>query len=156
VSVRKPPPKSEPERAGVWSELSEEERRLFEKEFADVAPLCARGATGSCWMPATRSRRCRCRREAHIPRRRAGCRASGRDHHGRKPWRFSRDLAGARSRRHSRGSTCDLHGLGAEAARRSIQQFVRDSAIAGRRRCWSSAVAGCTRAAKAPCFAMLP
>ena len=39
MSARKPPPKPEPERAGVWLGLSEEERRLFEKELAGVTLL---------------------------------------------------------------------------------------------------------------------
>ncbi len=96
-------PSQNPKGEGCGSELSEEDRRLFEKEFADVAPLrkgsdrvlpegSEHGAEGG-----------RRRREARIARwRRADCRPSRWRHHGREPWRFPRNLARARAGRYSR------------------------------------------------------
>jgi len=133
VSVRKPPPQSKPERAGLWSELSDEERRLFEKEFADVAPL--RKGSDRVLLDAGNEKskvvdagtRRTFRDDGLVVERQDGT-ITGASHG------VSRETLRALARGDIRAdSTCDLHGLGAEAARRRIQQFVGDSAIAGSR-----------------------
>jgi DNA-nicking Smr family endonuclease len=134
VSTRKPPPKTEPAQSRVWLDVSEEDRLLFEKEFADVAPL-RRGSdrvlpgVGSV-APNTAG---------------AGVRRTASDEGALAVEREDGTITGASHgvsretlRELARGtlraeSTCDLHGLGAEAARRRIQQFIRDSAMTGRR-----------------------
>jgi DNA-nicking Smr family endonuclease len=132
VSTRKPPPKLEPERARVWLDLSEEDRRLFEKEFADVAPL--RKGSERVLLDHAESKAAG-----------AGARRGSREVDGLVVAREDGTITGASHgvsretlRELARGEistegTCDLHGLGAEAAGHRIQQFVRDSAAAGRR-----------------------
>jgi DNA-nicking Smr family endonuclease len=118
----------------VWSELGEEDRRLFEKEFADVAPL-RKGSDrvlleGSSTVPkvadAGAKRAARVADELIVNRQDGGITGAS---HG-----VSRETLHALARGDIRAEyTCDLHGLGAEAARHRIQQFVRDSAIGGSR-----------------------
>jgi DNA-nicking Smr family endonuclease len=132
VSVRKPPPQSKPERAGVWSELGEEDRLLFEREFADVAPL-RKGSErvlleGSPAVPkvADTGARHASRVGDELVVNRQGGGITGASHG------VSRETLRALARGDIRAEdTCDLHGLGAEAARHRIQHFVRDSAIVG-------------------------
>jgi DNA-nicking Smr family endonuclease len=134
VSTRKPPPKLEPERAGVWLALSEEERRLFEKEFADVEPL-RKGSDRVAPVldrqdgkgVGTQGARASRTGNALVVSREDGS-ITGASHGVSRE--TLRDLARGDIRAEG---ICDLHGLGAEAARRRIQQFVRDSAAAGRR-----------------------
>jgi DNA-nicking Smr family endonuclease len=118
----------------VRSELGEEERRLFEKEFADVVPL-RKGSDrvlleGSRTVPkvvdADARHAARVGHELTIDRQDGGITGAS---HG-----VSRETLRALARGDIRAEgTCDLHGLGAEAARHRIQQFVRDSAIGGSR-----------------------
>ena len=134
MPARKPPPKDEPTQSRVWLDLSEDERRLFEKEFADVAPL-RKGSERI--LPAV----------SGVPPKDVGngARLGGREadalvveqrngtftgvSHG-----VSHETLRALARGEIRADrTCDLHGLGAEVARRRIRQFVRDSALAGMR-----------------------
>jgi len=134
VSARKPPPKTEPAQERVWSDPSEEERRLFEKEFADVAPLRkgsdrvvpvleSKDGEGA----GTHGQRASRPDDALIVEREDGAITGASHGVSRETLRaLARGDMGAES-------TCDLHGLGAEAARRRTQQFVRDSAAAGRR-----------------------
>ena len=131
---RKSPPKTEPAQARVWLDLSAEERRLFEREFAGVEPL-RKGANrvlpesgGEARKAmATRSLRGSRKDEALVVERQGGI-ITGASHG------VSRETLRALARGEIRAeSTCDLHGLGAEAAGRRIQQFVRQSASAGRR-----------------------
>jgi DNA-nicking Smr family endonuclease len=132
VSARKLPPKIEPERAGVWSELSEEDRRLFAKEFADVVPLRKGGDRvlpgvdkAEVVDPAAKHAS---REDGALVVEREDGAITGASHG------VSRETLRSLARGDIRAeSTCDLHRLGAEAARRRIQQFVRDSAVAGRR-----------------------
>jgi DNA-nicking Smr family endonuclease len=118
----------------VWSELSEEERRLFEKEFADVAPL-RKGSERVVPVLDSKDGKAAGTR---------GPRASRTDdtlllnHEDGAITGASYGVSRETLRDLARGdiraeTTCDLHGLGAEAARHRIQQFVRDSAVAGRR-----------------------
>lgn len=134
MSSRKLPSKSEPASARVWLDLGEEERRLFEKEFADVAPL----RKGSDRVLPVVS-------DAQPKAGGAGAKRQSRDGAGLVVDRQDGMITGASHgvsretlRELARGTiraegTCDLHGLGAEAARHRIQQFVHDSAVAGRR-----------------------
>ena len=134
MSSRKPPSKSEPASARVWLDLGEEERRLFEKEFANVEPL-RRGSDrvlpeASELLPKDAGA------DAKRPSREgAGLVVERQDgtitgvSHG-----VSRETLRGLARGEIRAeSTCDLHGLGAEVARHRIQQWVRESAVAGRR-----------------------
>ena len=134
MSARKPPPKSEPAKERVWLDLSEEERRIFEQEFGDVAPL-RKGADrivpvlDSKDGPAGAVRDLRAARAegALVVERQDGT-ITGASHG------VSRETLRALARGEIRAeSTCDLHGFGAEAARHRIQQWVRESAVAGRR-----------------------
>jgi len=133
VPERKPPPKPEPAQSRVWLDLSEEERRLFAQEFADVAPL-RKGANRvlleSCEahkaVDASPARGVR-KDDALVVDRQDGSLTGA-----------SYGVSHETVRALARGdihveSTCDLHGLGAEAARHRIQQFIRESACAGRR-----------------------
>ena len=134
MSARKPPPKLEPEKAGVWLELSEEERRLFEKEFADVAPL-RKGSdrvvpvldSKDGKVAGARGPRASRTGDGLVVEREDGAITGASYGVSRETLR---DLARGDIRAEI---ACDLHGLGAEAARHRIQQFVRDSAVAGRR-----------------------
>lgn len=134
MSARKPPSKPEPQKPGVWLDLSDEERRLFEKEFADVAPLRRGGdrvlPVASLVEPELAdagSKRSACDKEALVVVREDGT-ITGASHG------VSRETLRALARGDLRAEgTCDLHGLGAEAARRRIQQFVREMAVSGRR-----------------------
>ena len=134
MSSRKPPSKLEPASARLWLDLNEEERRLFEKEFADVAPL-RRGSDRVLPVAsdvATKAADAGAKREARdsaglVVEREDGT-ITGASHGVSRE--TLRDLARGEIRAEG---TCDLHGLGAESARRRIQQFVRDSALAGRR-----------------------
>lgn len=134
MSTRKPSPKTEPAQGRVWLDLSEEERRLFEKEFADVAPL-RKGSDRV--LPVVSS--------AEPNAADAGAKRESRKDLGLVVERQDELITGASYgvshetlRALARGeirveSTCDLHGLGADVARHRVQQFVRESAIAGQR-----------------------
>jgi DNA-nicking Smr family endonuclease len=134
VSKRKPPPKTEPAQGRVWLDLSEEERRLFEREFGDVVPL-RKGADrvvlesgGSAPKVADPSTKHASRMDDGLIVERVDGAITGASHG------VSRETLRALARGDlGAESTCDLHGLGAEAARHRIQQFVRDSAGSGRR-----------------------
>ncbi|HEX7509037.1 MAG TPA: Smr/MutS family protein [Polyangia bacterium] len=131
---RKPPSKSEPASARVWLDLGAEERRLFEKEFANVAPL-RRGSDrvlpeASDLLPkdAGAGSKRHSREGAELVVDRQDGTITGASHG------VSRETLRALARGEIRAeSTCDLHGFGAEAARHRIQQWVRESAVAGRR-----------------------
>ena len=134
MPARKPPPKDEPMQSRVWLDLSEEERRLFEQEFADVAPLrkgsdrVVPGVAGTNSKTARDSEK-RVGREDHalVVEKRDGA-ITGVSHG------VSRETLKALARGEIRAEkTCDLHGLGVEAARHRIRQFIRDSALAGMR-----------------------
>ncbi len=134
MSARKPPPKSEPERAAVWAGLDEEERRLFEKELADVTPLrkgsdrVLPAAGGAGPNGAAKGERRAPRDDDRLLVDHQDGRITGAGHG------VSHETLRALARGDIRAErTCDLHGLGAEAARRRIQQFVRDAACAGAR-----------------------
>lgn len=134
MSTRKPPPKSEPTQERVWSDLSEEERRLFEKEFADVAPL-RKGSDRV--VPVLESKDGK-GAGTHGPRASRTEDALVVEHEDGATTGASHGVSRETLRALARGdthaeSTCDLHGLGADAARHRIRQFVRDSAAAGRR-----------------------
>ena len=133
MSTRKPPPKTEPAQSRVWLDVSEEDRLLFEREFADVAPL-RRGndrvlPVVSSFEPnvADAGAKRVARDEGSLVVEREDGTITGASHGVSRE--TLRDLARGTIRAES---TCDLHGLSAEAARRRIQQFVRDSAMAGR------------------------
>jgi DNA-nicking Smr family endonuclease len=134
VSTRKPPPQPEFSQSRVWLDLDEEERRLFEKEFADVAPLrkgsdrVLPGASEAQPKVADAGAQGAASNERALVVEREDGTVTGASHG------VSRETLRALARGEIRAEgTCDLHGLGAEAARRRIQQFVRDSAVAGRR-----------------------
>lgn len=134
MSARKPPPETEPAQERVWLELSEEERRLFEKEFADVTPL----RKGSDRVVPGIGRAESKTAGAGAKRGSAAVDALIVDRQNGATTGASQGVSHETLRALARGdmgaeSTCDLHGLGAEAARRRTQQFVRDSAAAGRR-----------------------
>jgi DNA-nicking Smr family endonuclease len=132
--MRKPPPRPEPVQSRVWLDVSEEERRLFEKEFADVAPL--RKGSDRVFPEAG---------DVAPKVADAGAKRAARDEGALVVEREDGTITGASHgvsretlRELARGTlraegTCDLHGLGAEAARHRIQQFIRDSALTGRR-----------------------
>ncbi len=134
MSARKPPPKPEPERVGVWSGLGEEERRLFEKKLAGVTPL-RKGSDrvllengGSGPQVPGKGAGHGARDDDRLVVDRQADRITG------AGYGVSHETLRALARGDIRaGRTCDLHGLGAEAARRRIQQFVRDAACAGER-----------------------
>jgi DNA-nicking Smr family endonuclease len=134
VSTRKPPPKPEFSQPRVWLNLNEEERQLFEKEFADVAPLRkgsdrvlpVAGAVEPKAEVAGAKRELRAGAGLVVDRQDGMITGAS---HG-----VSRETLRELARGEIRAeSTCDLHGFDAESARRRIQQFVRDSAVAGRR-----------------------
>lgn len=134
MSTRKPPPKPEFSQPRVWLDLDEEERRLFEKEFADVAPLrkgsdrVLPGASDAQPKGVDAGAKGAARNERALVVEREDGTITGASHG------VSRETLRSLARGDIRAEgTCDLHGLGAEAARRRIQQFVRDSAVAGRR-----------------------
>jgi DNA-nicking Smr family endonuclease len=118
----------------VWLDLSEEERRLFEREFADVEPLRKGGDRvlpefGSEGRKAVDTRRARGSRKDDtlvVARQDGGMTGAS--------YGVSHETLRALARGEIRAeSICDLHGLGAEAARHRIKQFIRESAGAGRR-----------------------
>jgi len=120
--------------ARVWLDLSEEDRRLFEREFADVTPLRKGGdrvvpvAGGETHKAVDPSSAHGSRKDDALVVDRQGGSITG------ASYGVSHETLRALARGEIRAeSTCDLHGLGAEAARHRIQQFVRDSAVAGRR-----------------------
>jgi DNA-nicking Smr family endonuclease len=134
VSKRKTPPKTETAQERVWPDLSEEERRIFEREFGDVVPL-RKGADRVVLESGGSARKVvgpSAKRPSHtddglVVDREDGS-ITGASHGVSRE--TLRDLARGDIRAEA---TCDLHGLGVEAARRRIQQFLRDSAAAGRR-----------------------
>jgi DNA-nicking Smr family endonuclease len=134
VSKRKPPQKTEPAHGRVWLDLSEEERRLFEQEFGDVVPL-RKGADrvvlesgGGAPKVADPSPKHASHMDDGLVVDREDGAITGASHG------VSRETLRALARGDlGAESTCDLHGLGAEAARRRIRQFVRDSASSSRR-----------------------
>jgi len=134
VSMRKLPPKSEPLLGRVWLDLSEEERRLFAQEFGDVEPL-RKGADRVAPVLDSKDGRAAAAGDRRADRAPADLVVERQDgvitgtSHG-----VSRETLRALARGEIRAeSTCDLHGLGAEVARHRLQQFVRESAVAGRR-----------------------
>jgi DNA-nicking Smr family endonuclease len=115
-------------------DLGEEERQLFEREFADVAPLrkgsdrVLPGASDAQPKVADAGAKRASREGAGLVVERQDGMITGASHG------VSREtLRGIARGEISAESTCDLHGLGAEAARRRLQQFVSESATAGRR-----------------------
>ena len=134
MSVRKPPTTSEPAKDRVWLELSEEERRIFVQEFGDVVPL-RKGADrivpalDSKDGPAGAAHDLRtARAEGELVVERQDGTITGASHG------VSHETLRALARGEMRAeSTCDLHGLSAEVARHRMQQWVRESAVAGRR-----------------------
>ena len=134
MSTRKPPPKSASVHERVWLDLGEEERRLFEQEFGDVEPL-RKGADRVVPVFESKDGRSGEVRAQRAPRDEGALVVDCQDgvitaaSHG-----VSRETLRALARGDIRAeSTCDLHGLGAESARHRLQQFVRESAVAGRR-----------------------
>jgi DNA-nicking Smr family endonuclease len=115
-------------------DLDEEERRLFEKEFADVAPL-RKGSDRVLPVASDEQPKAGDAGAKLASREGAGLVVERQDgmitgaSHG-VSYETLRELARGEIREEG---TCDLHGLGVEAARRRIQQFVRDSAMAGQR-----------------------
>jgi DNA-nicking Smr family endonuclease len=134
VSTRKPPPKTDPAQLGLWSDLREEDRQLFEREFADVEPLRKGGdrivleSSGDARGVAGPGAKRASSEEAALAVDHQDGTITGASHG------VSHETLRALARGDIRAqSTCDLHGLGAEAARRKIQQFVRQSSCAGQR-----------------------
>ena len=118
----------------MWLEISEEERRLFEREFAGVKPLRKGGdrvlpVFGSEGRKAVDARPMRgSRKDDTLAVDRQDGLITG------ASYGVSRATIRALARGEIRAeSTCDLHGLAAEAARHRIQLFIRESAGTGRR-----------------------
>ena len=131
---RKPPLATEPAQAGRRLDLNDEERRLFEREFAGVVPL-RKG--GDRVLPAF-SREVSLSVDAPSPHAshqadqlivdQSDGRITG------SSYGVSRETLRALAHGAIRAeSTCDLHGLVAEVARRRIQKFIDESSRAGRR-----------------------
>lgn len=131
---RKPPLATEPAQAGRRLDLNDEERRLFEREFAGVVPLRKGGDRVLPEFPSEVSP------PVHAPSPQASHEGDPLvvDHSDGSitgaSYGVSRETLRALARGEPRAeSTCDLHGLVAEAARRRIQQFIDESSRAGRR-----------------------
>jgi DNA-nicking Smr family endonuclease len=115
----------------VWLDLGAEERRLFEREFADVAPLRKGGDRvlpdgGGVVRGAARASK---QREFHADH------ALAIDRHDGIVTGTSHGVSRETLRMLARGEiraqdTCDLHGLRAEPARRRLQRFIEQSARA--------------------------
>jgi DNA-nicking Smr family endonuclease len=136
VSKGKPPRPSHPAPPRVQDDpmLSDEDRRLFEQAFADVRPLRP-GPSRVVFEPSEQppsAGKVKAKKKGDgghaIVVERQGNFITG------AAYGVSHQMVRALGRGEIRSeATCDLHGLGAEVARHSVERFIAISASAGRR-----------------------
>ena len=133
MSARKPPCQ-DPAQAEAGPDLDDEERRLFEREYADVRPLkqgptrVASGipVSGQIAGPAKARGSASPDRELQVERQDGQVTGAS--------YGVSVQTLRELARGEIRGeAVCDLHGLVAERARRRIEQFIEESVRAKRR-----------------------
>lgn len=113
---------------------AEDERRLFEREFADVRPL----RPGPARIAPTRAPVSSDRSSSNSPRAQRPAGALVVEREGSRVacagFGFSRENLRALGRGEFRPEvTCDLHGLRAEAAAANLRRFIMEAAAHGRR-----------------------
>jgi DNA-nicking Smr family endonuclease len=132
VSKRKPPPlKSEPAPPRLWLGLSAEERQLFEREFAGVAPLGGSERVPVAPNPSAPGRL------SSAPSKGEGkalALRSDADTIEGASYGVSHETLHKLARGKVRiEKTCDLHGQAAQVARHTCERFVVESARSGLR-----------------------
>ena len=132
MSKRKPPaPKPEPATSRLWLGISAEERQLFEREFADVAPL-----GGSDRVPVAPKPLAPGRLPSAVSKREGKTITLTRDADTIEgaSYGVSHETLHKLARGQIRTEkTCDLHGLAAQVARHTCERFVVESARSGLR-----------------------